>query len=242
MPSKRIKAREAKKNIATALIIVAFAAVVFSVNSIGKFIAQKLILPIANTGSAKAQTVSFSLNETQIFAVGEEASKKDAVISLGGAGFEFNENVLFSCYSQKEQADAAAQKHSLLVLPLSADKLSVKLTGTSEQILPIKDGINLLQTTLLDTLNTSALLELSDVTRTQAKANAELNLKNLNDTLNKIADSENSTIKELKLSLQCYITAFSSLENTQSESFLTSYKTLCCTLACEYLSFASAID
>lgn len=242
MPSKRVKAREAKKNLAAVLIVVAFAAVVFSVNSIGKFIAQKLISPIAQSGNAKTQTVSFSLDATQIFAVGAEASSKDSVITLGGAGFEFNENVLFSCYSQNSQAEAIAQKHSLSVLPLSSDKLSVKLTGTQEQIIPIKDGINLLQASLLDALETSALLEQADITRTQAKAKAELNAKNLNETLNKIADSENSVIKQLKLSLQCYITAYSSLENTQSEGFLTSYKTLCCTLTREYLSFASAID
>ena len=242
MPSKRVRIREAKKNAVAIFIVIAFAAVVFSVNSIGKFIAQKVISPIAQTGTTKAQTVSFSLNEVTFFAVGETCEKKDAVVTAGGAGFDFNENVLFSCYTTKEQAELVAQKHALLILPLSADKLSVKLTGASEQILPIKDGINLLQEALIETLDTSALLEQADITRTQAKAKAELNLNNLNQALSNIKESNNETITQLRLSLQCYVTAFSLLDDTQSTNFLTSYKTLCCTLLHEYLSFASAID
>lgn len=242
MPSKRVRIREARKNAIAIFIVIAFAATVFSINSVGKFIAQKVLSPIAKVGTSKTQTVSFSLNEAHFFAVGESLDKRDKVIAAGGAGFEFNENVLFSCYTSNEQASLVAQKHSLLVLPLSADKLSIKLTGASEQILPIKDGINLLQSALNETIEASALLEQADITRTQAKAKAELNLNNLNKALSDIKESQNETISQLKLSLQCYITAFSSLADTQSNDFLTSYKTLCCTLTREYLSFASAID
>ena len=242
MPSRRFKAREAKKNAVAILIVIAFAAVVFSVNSIGKFIAQKLISPLAQAGSSKTQTVSFNIEETTVYALGLSQDKKEDVLAQGGAGAELNENVLFSCYENKQVAEQIAQKHSLLVIPLYADKLSVRLTGAQEQTDAIKNGMNLLRSCLLDTLKTSAELELADVTRTQAKAKAEINLKNLQEALNNIPSSENETVKQLKLTLQCYVTALSSLEDTQSDGFLKSFKVLSCTLCREYLSFASAID
>ena len=242
MPSRRFKAREAKKNAVAILIVVAFAAVVFSVNSIGRFIAQKLISPLAQAGTSKTQTVSFNIEETTIYALGLALDKKEDVASLDGATVELNENVLFSCYIEKPEAEQLAQKHSLLVIPLYADKLSVRLTGNSEQIDSIKNGMNLLRSVLLDALEVSASLDRADVTRTQAKAKAQISLKNLQDALNNIPSSENETVKQLKLTLECYVTAFSTLEDTQSDSFLKSFKILSCELAREYLSFASAID
>ncbi len=242
MPSRRFKAREAKKNAVAILIVVAFAAVIFSVNSIGRFIAQNLISPLASAGNTKTKTVSFNIEETTVYALGLAIEKKEDVISLGGAAIELNENVLFSCYAEKQAADQIAQKHSLTVIPLYADKLSVRLTGSSEQTDSIKNGMNLLRSCLLEVLETSAALELADVTRTQAKAKAEISIKNLQEALNSIPKSENETVKQLKLSLECYVTAFSMLDDTQSDGFLTSFKVLSCELVREYLSFASAID
>ena len=143
MPSRRFKAREAKKNLVAILIVVIFAAIVFSINSIGKFIAQNVISPLAQAGDKKTQTASFSLDALEMFALGLPLENKEKVLSLGGAGFEFDQSALYSCYLEKSTAEALAQKHTLTVIPLNADKLSVRLTGQEAQITPIKNAMNL---------------------------------------------------------------------------------------------------
>ena len=242
MPSRRVKIREARKNAAAILIVIAFAAVVFSVNSIGRFIAQKLISPLAQGGSAQTKTVSFDIEETTVYAIGLSVDSSEQVLDAGGAALNVNESSLYACYSEKTKAEQAAERYSFLVIPLYADKLSVRLTGNEDQILPIKNAMNLLRSTLLDTLLVCSELDSADVTRTQAKAKAEINLKNLQEALGALPASENEIVNQLKLTLECYVLAYNSLGETQSDNFLTSFKVLSCTLTREYLSFASAID
>lgn len=242
MPSRRFKARENKKNAIAVLIVVVFAAVVFSINSIGRFIAQNVISPLAQAGDKKTQTVSFSLDALEVYALGLPIENKEKVLTLGGAGFELNETALYSCYADKSTAETLADKHTLTLIPLYADKLSVRLTGQQTEIEPIKNAMNLLRSCLLEILDVSAHLELADATRTQVKAKIELNLKDLNTALEEIKKTQNSTVKQLTMTLQCYITALNEAQSAQSEQFLPCIKTLACTLCREYLSFASTID
>ena len=55
--SQRMKKREMKKNLTALLIIAVFAVIVFSVNSIGKFIAEKVIQPVMNLKVAKDERI-----------------------------------------------------------------------------------------------------------------------------------------------------------------------------------------
>ena len=115
--SRRAKKREMQKNIIAVIIVAVFALAVFSINSVGKFIAEKVISPVMNLGkSENASTDRLSSDGLTFYCVSvlccdsakDAEENKSGVTENGGSGYVFVSDggfyVLYSCFENKDAA------------------------------------------------------------------------------------------------------------------------------------------
>lgn len=247
--SKRTRQREMKKNAIAALIIVVFAITVFSINSIGKFIAEKVISPISSYSSEKSESVSADTVKTEknelyalcegSYSTFEEAQKNAEGKYIFNVDDKFN--VLSSIHTKKEDVEDLLSSSENAIITLTLDGISIKITGTQEQKDKVSSAVALMSESakLLPTLEEkllsgkmSALQVISKINTLKADFLASFEeLKSLN--------SENQTVTVLNdmLTLSTVL-----LDKIDENNLPNTLKYVACAYACEYFCFLDNLE
>ncbi len=262
--SRRTKERELKKNLIAVAIVLVFALIVFSFNSIGKFIAENLIVPlvaIGTTDSSATVTEKISLKKVEAFILGthfyatqeECADAVSLVKKQGGAGYllayEQGYYVVHSCYADNESAKKQLNElvkafDGTQILSLYVDELSIKVTGTKAQTEVIKEGFEFLS----EAVSRIADISLSSQEKSYTPLEACTKLQGLKSELesNQKAlenfKSGNSTVNALKDMYSCTKTLFNELPQSSDEAFLQKLNYAATAYACEYIKFCSELE
>lgn len=262
--SQRMRKKEMKKNLTAVLIIAVFAAIVFSVNSIGKFIAENVIQPVMSLGTAKEDRIitnTVTIEALEIYGVGaghfaDTAAAGETVKKLkegGGAGYvlETSEGftVLASCYTDKEWAESVKEKLSATfaetsVIALKGDELSIKITGTKAQAELIAQAFSSLRTTVNDMVDLCVAFDKGDVTRLQACTQIQLRRTDTTQQLEQLRalSSGNRVITVLEEMFTCVDTALSEMPESADDAFAQKLKYAASSLAGEYLNFYTSLE
>lgn len=258
--SKRTRQKELKKNIIAVLIIVAFAFTVFSINSIGKFIAEKIIKPVADFSGIKSESIStenLKTTKLEIYLVSalevdslEEAQKaSDEIKSQGGSGYIFEMdkkfNVLHSVKTNKDSAkEVTSSLSSGTVMTLTLDELSIKITGTKKQTDTISACFNLMTDNSKDLILYLEQLESGEITSLQASTKLNAMESKLEEDLKLLGDlnSSNITVKALTDMLSISKTLIAEMPDSDQNNFLQKFKYTACAYVCEYFKFYGELE
>ena len=262
--SQRMKKREMKKNLTALLIIAVFAVIVFSVNSIGKFIAEKVIQPVMNLNVAKDERIvtnTVKIEALEIYGVGagqfqDAASAEETVKKMkdgGGAGYVLETadgfTVLASCYTDKEWAESVKEKLSssfdqVSVFPLKGDELSVKITGTKAQAELIAQAFSSLRTTVKEMVDLCVEADKGDVTRLQACTQIQLCRNDTAKQLEqlKALESGNRVVTVLEEMFTCVNTALGEMPESSDDAFAQKLKHAAASLVGEYINFYTSLE
>lgn len=257
--------KEMQKNIAAVLIVVIFGVLVFSINAVGKFVAEKVIQPVmAHTSTEKDEktiTQTIKSDPVTVYALcagnckesaeAEELSKK--IKEAGGAGVVYEDSSGFcsilACYSNKEWAQSVMEKNknsfeNLSVKELKGDEVSIKITATSSQCKVISESFDLIRTVVMQATELCIDTDKGDTTRLQACAKLKALQSQVNDQIDglKKLDSKNDVIKCLKEMLTVIDTSLSSLPESSDDSFLQKLKECSAELTTEYISFYASLE
>ena len=260
--SQRMKKREMKKNLTALLIIAVFAVIVFSVNSIGKFIAEKVIQPVMNLNVAKDERIvtnTVKIEALEIYGVGagqfqDAASAEETVKKMkDGAGYVLETadgfTVLASCYTDKEWAESVKEKLSssfdqVSVFPLKGDELSVKITGTKAQAELIAQAFSSLRTTVKEMVDLCVEADKGDVTRLQACTQIQLCRNDTAKQLEqlKALESGNRVVTVLEEMFTCVNTALGEMPESSDDAFAQKLKHASASLVGEYINFYTSLE
>lgn len=258
--SKRTRQKELKKNLLAVIIIVIFAFTIFSINSIGKFVAEKIIKPVADFSGIKSETVSTATAKTkklEIYLVSaaesdslEEAQKtSEDIKEQGGSGYVFEMdkkfNVLYTVKTDKDSAKAVAETLSSgTVMTLTLDELSIKITGTKKQTDTISGCFNLMTENSKNLITYLKQLESGEITPLQASAKMNDMENKLNDNLQLLnqLNSSNATVKALTDMLNISLTLLEEMPSADSTIFLQKFKYTSCAYVCEYFKFYGELE
>ncbi len=262
--SRRTKQREMKKNLLAAGIVLVFAIVVFSINSVGKFMAQKVIDPIMNIGSkqeGKVSTETVSCDKTEMFLVSaglfEEKAEADATVknitASGGGGYclktDSGYHVIYSCYQDKASADIKAQElktafDKTTVVTLKIDKISLKITGTGEQTEAIRKTFEFLSSATAKLSEIGAKVasdELAPLKACQELQQLMSGQVECEEALS-VLESSNATVVSLKDMMALSKTLFAELPQSSDVDFNQKINYVSCAFACEYIKFCSDLE
>lgn len=256
--SKRTRQKEMKKNLIAVAIILAFAVTVFSINSIGRFIADKIIRPVAEfsgvkTENASTQTVKTKKLEAYLVSFNEYSSLDEAnshrteAKEQGASGYVFEMdgkfNIIHSIHTEKASAEELAENFSS-VLTLTLDELSIKITGTKKQVETVTDCFNIMTENALSLTDLTKKLEKGEITALQvsSKINAmKKELENKLESLNTL-NSNNVTVKALTDMLSISKTLLSEMPTSDSSEFSQKLKYVACAYTCEYFKFYGELE
>ncbi|MBR2861663.1 MAG: hypothetical protein IKB86_07495 [Clostridia bacterium] len=262
--SRRTKQREMKKNLLAAGIVLVFAVAVFSINSVGKFMAQRVIDPLMNIGAKQEEKVStetVSCKKTEMFLVSaglfEEKAEAEAAIknvsSAGGGGYclktDSGYHVMHSCYKDKASAEASVQRlqgtfKDAAVVTLKVDKISLKITGTSAQTETVKGCIDFLSAATETLAEVSA--KVAEEELTSLKASGELQKLASRQAESERAlrelESSNTFIVAMQDMMALCSTLFAELPQSSDAEFNRKLNYVSCAFACEYVKFCSDLE
>jgi len=196
---KKSRRTEIKKNVAVVVIIAVFGVFVFSVNAVGKFMAEKVMTPVLNyiiihpTATAEpgvtadsskvSQTITvpaFTLYSIQMGAYSGSESATSAAESLqsaGGGGYVVKSDyfrVLASGYLTAEDAEKVQQQlkdagTSSSVYELKCDELVFKITATKAQIETINGAFRTYPELCTQLVGDCISFDKSEITQIQLK-------------------------------------------------------------------------
>jgi len=243
--SKRTRQREMKKNLVAVMIIALFAVIVFSVNSIGKFIAQKVISPISelsgnNTESVSTDTVKTEKTELYAKCIGSFDSLEEAEEKAEGNyifNFDNKFNVLSSIHTAKEEALSSGDD----LFTLSLDGISLKITGTKTQKEIVSSSVSLMaQSAMLlpefyEKLSSGKMTSLQVLSKiTTLKSELLQKLEEL-----KTLDGSNQTVEAFKDMLTL---SSSLLDKIDEKDLPETLRYVACAYACEYFCFLDNLE
>ncbi len=250
------KSREMKKNIAALAIVAVFALLVFSINSIGKFIAEKVISPVvklgtSDDGSVSTQKVSGSAWEVYGVALpassqSEAATLADSVKSNNGGGYIFSSDdgvfVIFACLGDKSKAQSMASgMNGASMLTFRLDALSLKVTGSETKISSVKNAFALLQKAVQNTVKLTDGVQDGEKTYLQCCTGLQALRKELESCYNDIEalNSDNPVVKALKDMYSCALTLWDEMPKSSDSTFLKKMRYTSSAFVCEYMNFCS---
>ena len=244
---KRVQRVEAKKNLAVILVIVAFAVFVFSVNAIGKFVAEKVMAPVmgsltvvaTNTPAPNAtpdtskltQTINvpaFSLFTIQLGAYStEDAAKTEAanVKAQGGAGYVAKGDyfrVLASGYNTKADADNVQAQlkdanKDSQVFELKCDELVFKITATKAQIDTINNAFTKYPLLCSQFVDYSASFDKGDISQIEFRTKIKTMLSDIQKIKTDLTNMGSSN-KALLALIDIYAQAETSMEDISTDN------------------------
>ncbi len=258
--SKRTRQKELKKNIIAVLIIVVFAFTVFSINSIGKFIAEKIIKPVADFSGIKSESIStanlkttkleiYLVSALEVDSLDEAQKASDEIRSQGGSGYVFEMdkkfNVLYTIKTDKDSAkEVASTLTSGAVMTLTLDELSIKITGTKKQTDTVSDCFNLMTDNSKNLILYLEQLESGELTPLQASTKLNTMNGKLEENLKLLGDlnSSNITVKALTDMLSISKTLIDEMPDSDQSNFLQKFKYTACAYVCEYFKFYGELE
>jgi len=250
--TRKSRKREMKKNIATVLIIALFAVAVFGINAIGRFIAEKVIQPIASlgksdvvaSGSGKIITNGISLYGAGTENISNSAAK--AIKENGGGAYELEYGslhiLLYGIYGDKSVAEEAARLIGGNVYNFDIEKISVRVTGTGEQIEAVENAFKLFADStaalkdICGGIYSSAMSKIACVSRLKALA-AEFEKEA--DTL-LLLNSDNETVARLTDMCGYASTLFELTPSLDDSAFNEKATYVATAYICEYLRFCDS--
>ncbi len=256
--SKRTRQKEMKKNLIAVAIILAFAVAVFSINSIGKFIADKIIRPVAEFSGIKSENVSTETVKTkkleaylvsfnEYASLDEAQSHRTEAKEQGASGYVFEMDgkfsVIHSIHTEKASAEKAAKDFSS-VLTITLDELSIKITGTKRQVEAVTDCFNIMTENSLALADLSQKLEKGEITALQASTKIRSMENTLDGKLEDLSElnSSNVTVKALTDILSISKTLLSEMPASDSSDFSQKLKYVACAYTCEYFKFYGELE
>lgn len=252
--SKRTRQRELKKNVATVLIIAVFAVAVFSINSIGRFIADKIITPLADfsgingekvsTNSISTEKLEFYLINGGTYSTADEA--QGFVKDKGGYVFRYDGsfNAILAVYNNKEEATAFAEEGGYSLITLTLDKLKIKVTGKSDQVKALNDSFSLLSTTAETLCALTLQVSAGEISFLQcaSRLNAIEDKRAASEEALKSLNSENSTVKALLDMLSLNKALLDEAPASDDETFCKRLNYITCAYVTEYFKFYSELE
>lgn len=196
---RKTRRTEMKKNIAVVVVIVVFGVFVFSVNAVGKFMAEKVVAPVLNfvivhptqtpepgtTPDTTKVSQTIKVPAFQLFAIQMGAysdsknaeTQKASLQAAGGGGYIVKADyyrVLASGYLTEEEAQQVqeqlkAQGQTCSVYTLQCDELAFKITATKEQIEIIDDAFQTYPQLCTELIEACLAFDRSEKTETELK-------------------------------------------------------------------------
>ncbi len=255
--SRRTRQRELKKNMTAVTIVLIFAFIVFSINSVGKFIAEKVIAPIARfTGATEAaftdtlttKKLTLFLVSTGAFTRKADTEKiKTATVERGGGGYLFeNEgvySVIYGVYSKIEQAQAQAEALSdsftPSVITVSLEGISVKITGQKAQLEAVHGALDLINE-IAFTLEGASNLQ--DITAIEEALTTLYKDISLHKTALKGLNSTNESLIAAEEMLSLGEALLNELPKSDQSTYFTALKHAASRYLCEYYAFYNALE
>ena len=261
--SKRTRQREVKKNLLAFLIVIIFACVIFSINSIGNFIALKVIAPVVNLTAKKNEnplTDTVKTEKLNLYLVSagempdlaEAETLKTIVAEKGGGGYVFNQDgaffVIHSVFTDKTIAEETGKKLTAdftpSVIKITIDETTIRITGKSEQLKTVHSCFTHLNqcATILEQLardiNNNKTTPLEALKEIQKLKNATLNLQN------KLKEINSSNVKVLALSDMLVLaeTLLNELPTSDDITFKQKLNYIACAYACRLYEFYSSLE
>lgn len=259
--SRRAKRREMQKNIIAVVTVAAFALAVFSINSIGKFIAQKIISPVMNMGkSENASTDRLSADGLTFYCVSalccntakDAEENKAGIIENGGSGYVFVSDggfyVLYSCFESKDAAQKQCgeikEKYpEAAVTEIKVPALEIKVTGNNTQVGAVKDVFASLSGAAKTMLSVAGEFENGTLTKLQACGKIGKISADVQAAKTKLdgIESRNSTVIALKDACMCFETLLKESPESSDGSFLQKLRYVSSTFVCEYVVFCTEL-
>ncbi len=261
--SKRTRQREAKKNLFAISIILIFAIIIFSINSIGNFIALNVIAPVVdltakNQDSPLTDTVKtkklelFLLSAGEMPDLAEAETLKTLVQEKGGAGYVFSQgneySIIYAVYTDKALAEEAGTKISAdfspSVIKITVDETTIRITGKSEHLTIIHSCFTALNHCAL-TLEQLARTVNDNTTTTLVASKDVQKIKNDFVQLQQDLKSINSSnVKVLALSDMLVLsqTLLGELPTSSDGSFKQKLNYISCAYACKLYEFYSSLE
>ena len=259
--SRRAKKREMQKNIIAGIIVAVFALAVFSINSVGKFIAEKVISPVMNLGKSEhASTDRLSSDGLTFYCVSvlccdsakDAEENKSGVTENGGSGYVFVSDggfyVLYSCFENKDaaqkQCDELKEKYpEAAVTEIKVPSLEIKVTGSSEQITAVKDVFLSLSGAAKTMLSAAGSFEDGALTKLQVCGNISKVSADVQAAKTKLdgIESKNSTVMALKDACLCLETLLKESPESSDGAFLQKLRYVSSAFVCEYVVFCTEL-
>lgn len=250
--SKRTRQKEMRKNAVAVLILIAFTLTIFSVNSIGKFIAEKIIKPVADFSGIKTENQSIADIKTdplELYAVLsasfdniEEAQTKSEGKYIFKIDGKFN--VLHSIKTKKEDAQETASSFDGAIITLKLDGIKVKITGTKTQTDLISSCFKLLTESAKTLPITEENLQQGTISPLQAEAKISSLKTDFSQKITaiKALESSNTTVTALCDMLNLTYTLLNNMPSSNSADFIDKLKYTSCACVCEYFNFLSEFE
>lgn len=247
--SKRTRQKEMKKNVIAVLIILVFAFTVFSVNSIGKFIADKIISPVANFSGVKTEKVSSDTLKTEkaeLYALctgSYETFEEAQENASGNYIFKTDDgfNVLTKIKTNKEDAEKLLEDSGGAVITLTLEKVSIKITGTQAQKDTLSACFSLMTESLKNLPDLEEKLVSGKMTQLQVLSKINTLKSDFSKGISRLDDlnSKNHTVTVIKDMLML---ASNLLEEINNENLSASLSYASCAYACEYFNFLDNLE
>ncbi len=261
--SRRTRQKELKKNVYTIIIIAIFAILVFSINSIGKFIATKIIAPVANFTGIKNEKVStdtlktekltlYLLSAGEMPTLAEAETLKTFVSEKGGGGYIFSKdgtfNVIFSVFKDKESAEKKGQEiasdFAPSVITVTIEETVIKVTGKSSQLNTIHSCFALLNDIAVSLENVSNQTVTGAISTLEASKELQ-KLKNrileAQDQLKEL-DSANTKVLAVQDMLVLSQTLLNQLPSNSDTAFKQKLNYTACAYVCEFYKFYCSLE
>ncbi len=245
-----------KKNVAAVAVIAVFAVLVFSINSIGRFIAEKVISPVTELSASRDENIStdkISGNAWEVYGIavpvqneGDAAATAESIKTNDGGGYVFSSDgdmyVIFSCLCDKGEAQSmASDTDGAILLTFRLDALSLKVTGSASKINAVRNAFAVLQETAKNTVSLTEDVQNKKITYlkccTALKSYGD-KLETCRDELESL-NSNNTVVKALKDMYSCALTLWSEMPKSSDGAFLKKLRYASSALVCEYMNFCS---
>ena len=250
--SRRTRQREMRKNAVAIGIILVFALIIFSVNSIGKFIAEKVIKPVADFSGISTEsfsTATIKTDKLELFAVSiasfdtfEDAQKEFS----GNYIFKLDDkfNVLHSVKTSKEEAKKTLNETDGAIITLNLDEVSIKITGTKNQTNLISSCFDTVTKNAKILAECEEKLHNGELSPLQTEAKLKTAKSEISAKITSLTElnSKNVTVTALTDILNLLSSLLEDIPSSTDEDFLEKLRYSSCAYVCEYFNFLSELE
>lgn len=261
--SRRTRQRELKKNICAIAIIAIFAVLVFSINSIGNFIATKIIQPVVNFTGIKSEKITTDTLKTDkltlyLVSAGEMPTQAEAetlktmVAEKGGGGYIFSEdgvyNVIFSVFTDKESAEKKGQElasdFAPSVITVTIEETVIKVTGNSSQMKTIHSCFTILNDVALTLEKVSNQVTSGKISNLEASKEMQKLKNSIEEAQKELEELSSSNTKVLAVSDMLVLsqTLLNQLPSSDDSAFSQKLNYTACAYACEFYKFYCSLE